>query len=72
MAEQLLEGGAARPRWRVRAAAAFFVAVVVVQAAFALNGYREPHKFFAFQPFNESSTWSADIVRVPTGSPCRS
>jgi hypothetical protein len=56
--------GPARPRWRVRAAAAFFIVVVVVQLAFALNGYREPHKFFAFQPFNESSTWRADIVRV--------
>ena len=41
-----------------------FVAVVVTQGLLALNGYREPHKFFAFQPFNESSTWEADIVRV--------
>ena len=56
-----------RPRWRVRAAAAFFVVVVAVQVGFALNGYREPHKFFAFQPFNESSTWRADIVRVTWG-----
>lgn len=54
----------ARPRWRVHAARAGFVAVVAVQVGFALNGYREPHKFFAFQPFNESSTWSAEIVRV--------
>ena len=45
-------------------ARACFVAVVAVQVGFALNGYREPHKFFAFQPFNESSTWSAEIVRV--------
>ncbi len=30
----------------------------------AVNGYRDPHKFFAFQPFNESSTWRADVVRV--------
>jgi hypothetical protein len=29
-----------------------------------INGYIEPHKYFAFQPFNESSTWRADIVRV--------
>jgi len=28
------------------------------------HGYRDPHKFFAFQPFHESSTWRADIVRV--------
>jgi hypothetical protein len=54
----------ARPRWRVRAAAACFLVAVGGQVAFALNGYRDPHKFFAFQPFNESSTWQADIVRV--------
>jgi hypothetical protein len=48
----------------VRAAQVGFVAVVLVQVGFAINGYREPHKFFAFQPFNESSTWRADIVRV--------
>ena len=40
------------------------VVVLLVQVGFALNGYRDPHKFFAFQPFNESSTWRADIVRV--------
>ena len=28
------------------------------------TGTASPHKFFAFQPFNESSTWRADIVRV--------
>ncbi len=42
----------------------FIVAVLAVQVGFAINGYRDPHKFFAFQPFNESSTWQADIVRV--------
>ena len=42
----------------------FIVAVLAVQLGFAINGYRDPHKFFAFQPFNESSTWQADIVRV--------
>jgi hypothetical protein len=42
----------------------FVAGVLAVQVGFALNGYRDPHKFFAFQPFNESSTWSADIVRV--------
>ena len=42
----------------------FIVAVLGVQIGFAINGYRDPHKFFAFQPFNESSTWKADIVRV--------
>jgi hypothetical protein len=57
-------GDVARPRWRAIAARACFVTVIAVQVGFAVNGYREPHKFFAFQPFNESSTWSADIVRV--------
>ena len=42
----------------------FVAGVLAVQVAFAVNGYRDPHKFFAFQPFNESSTWTADIVRV--------
>jgi hypothetical protein len=42
----------------------FVVGVLAVQVGFAVNGYRDPHKFFAFQPFNESSTWRADIVRV--------
>lgn len=57
-------GTVARPRWRARAARACFVIVVAVQVGFAVNGYFEPHKYFAFQPFNESSTWRADIVRV--------
>ena len=56
--------GIARPQWRRRAAAAFVALVLLVQVGFALNGYRDPHKFFAFQPFNESSTWRADVVRV--------
>ena len=59
-----METAVARPRWRVRLAAACFLVAVAGQVAFALNGYRDPHKFFAFQPFNESSTWQADIVRV--------
>jgi hypothetical protein len=56
----------ARPRSarRRRLAQSLVVAVLAVQLGFALNGYREPHKFFAFQPFNESSTWQAEIVRV--------
>ena len=53
-----------RPRWRRRLVAGFIIAVLTVQLGFAINGYRDPHKFFAFQPFNESSTWQADIVRV--------
>lgn len=54
----------ARPRWRVRTARVFFVAVLVAQAALILRGYHDPHKFFGFQPFNESDTWRADIYRI--------
>jgi hypothetical protein len=53
-----------RSLWRRRARGGVIVAVLALQVGFALNGYRDPHKFFAFQPFNESSTWEADIVRV--------
>ncbi len=53
-----------RPRWRRRLLTGFIVAVLSIQIGFAINGYRDPHKFFAFQPFNESSTWKADIVRI--------
>ncbi len=56
-----------RSGWRRRLVQGFVVAVLATQLGFALNGYREPHKFFAFQPFNESSTWKADIVRVTWG-----
>jgi hypothetical protein len=63
-ASPILRPAPQRPRWRRRSAAAFIVAVLSVQIGFAVNGYRDPHKFFAFQPFNESSTWRADIVRV--------
>jgi hypothetical protein len=41
-----------------------FVAVVATQITFVVAGYRDPHRHFAFQPFNESSTWRADVVRV--------
>ena len=50
--------------WRRRAIQCLIVAVLATQIGFAVNGYRDPHKFFAFQPFNESSQWQADIVRV--------
>ena len=41
-----------------------FVAVVVLQLYFIHRGYDDPHKHFAFQPFNESDKWKAKIVRV--------
>ena len=40
------------------------VVVVVAQLAFVARGYRSAHKEFAFQMFPESSTWSAEVVRV--------
>jgi hypothetical protein len=53
-----------RPRWRARLVRGFVVVVLVGHAVLLVRGYADPHKFFAFQPFNESSTWRADIVRV--------
>lgn len=45
-------------------AGVFCLVVVAVQVGAAVNGYRDPHKLFAFQPFDESSQWRAEIVRV--------
>ncbi|MCA9616214.1 MAG: hypothetical protein KC586_25840, partial [Myxococcales bacterium] len=42
----------------------FFAVVVVAQVYFVARGTGDPHKHFAWRPFNESDTWSADIVRV--------
>ncbi len=53
-----------RPRWRARLVRGFVVIVLVGHAVLLIRGYSDPHKYFAFQPFNESSTWRADIVRV--------
>lgn len=43
---------------------AFFVLVVLAQAVLIVRSYWDPHNFFGYQPFNESSTWEAEIVRV--------
>lgn len=55
---------------------AFAAVVLVGQAVLLVRGYSDPHKLFAFQPFDESSTWRAEIVRVsadgdrvPVGAP---
>jgi len=40
------------------------VLVVVAQLALVARGYRSDHKEFGFQMFPESSTWSAEVVRV--------
>lgn len=42
----------------------FVALVLAAQLVLMVRGYSDPHKLFAFQPFNESSTWSAGIVRV--------
>jgi hypothetical protein len=55
-----------RPRWRARLVRGFFVTVLVGQAVLIVRSYDDPHNFFGFQPFNESSTWKADVVRVTT------
>lgn len=57
-------GDVIRPRWRARLVRAFVAVVLVGQAALLVRAYWDPHVFFGFQPFNESSTWRADIVRV--------
>jgi hypothetical protein len=43
------------------------VVVVVAQLALVVRGYHSAHKEFAFQMFPESSTWSAEVVRVTAG-----
>lgn len=53
-----------RPRWRARLVRVFVVVVLLGQATLVVRSYWDPHNFFGFQPFNESSTWRADIVRV--------
>lgn len=53
-----------RPRWRARLVRGFVALVLVGHGALLVRGYADPHKLFAFQPFNESSTWRADVVRV--------
>lgn len=53
-----------RPRWRARLVRSFVAFVLIGQAVLLVRAYWDPHVFFGFQPFNESSTWSAEIVRV--------
>ncbi|MFP5320957.1 MAG: hypothetical protein ACLGIC_03830 [Acidimicrobiia bacterium] len=53
-----------RPRWRARLVRGFVALVLVGHGALLARGYVDPHKLFAFQPFNESSVWRTDVVRV--------
>lgn len=41
--------------------------VLVGQLSLIVRSYWDPHNLFGFQPFNESSTWRADVVRVTVG-----
>jgi hypothetical protein len=50
--------------WRGIAARLVFAVVVIGQITILYRGYDDPHKRFAFQPFGESTTWKARIVRV--------
>ena len=34
---------------------------MVAQLGLVANGYRDPHNYFAFQPFNESSTYAVEL-----------
>ncbi len=60
------EATTARPPWRARAARVFFVVVLLAHAVLIVRAYHDPHKFFGYQPFNESDTWQADLFRVTT------
>jgi hypothetical protein len=40
------------------------ILVVLLQLGFVVRGYTSDHKEFAFQMFDESSDWRADIERV--------
>jgi hypothetical protein len=58
--------GRQRPRWRRIAARIVFPLVVAAQVVLLVRGYHDPHHVLAFQMFNESSDWRADVVRVTT------
>jgi hypothetical protein len=58
-------GGRPRSRQRRIAARVVFVVVVAAQVTLLVRGYEhDPHHVLAFQMFDESSDWRADIVRV--------
>lgn len=50
------------PRWW--GPRAFCAVVIVFQLYFIWRGYEDPHKHFAYQPFNESDSFAADVFRV--------
>ena len=54
-------------RFRVVARRSVVMIVVVLQLFLVARGYWSDHREFGFQMFPESSTWSADVVRVTAG-----
>ena len=60
-------GAPVESRPRRRGPRLVFAAVVLVQVGLIGRSYLDPHNLFGFQPFNESSTIEADIVRVTAG-----
>lgn len=52
------------PRLRRLGAQCFFAAVIGLQLFFVVRAYDDPHHLFGYQPFSESSTWRATILRV--------
>ena len=57
-------GGQGRSRARRLTARVLFAGVGVAQVVLLVRGYHDPHHVLAFQMFDESSDWRADIVRV--------
>ncbi len=57
----------ARSTARGIAVRAFFVAVVAVAVGLLVRGYHDPHRLFAFQPFNASDEWRVDLYRDVDG-----
>lgn len=54
-----------RPRWRAVVVRMLFVSVIAAQAWALVANADDPHRRFAFQPFNESTTWQVtELVRV--------
>jgi hypothetical protein len=40
------------------------ITFILLQVGFVMRAYRAPHAEFGYQMFPESSTWSAEVVRV--------
>jgi hypothetical protein len=56
--------GAVDTRTRIAGRRLVVATVIVLQLGFVVRGYTSDHREFAFQMFDESTDWRADIVRV--------